>query len=259
MKTIREYGKEPFHICLLHGGPGAAGELEPVAKELSKSHGILEFLQTKKTINGQIEELRTQIIETVNLAVVLIGYSWGAWLGILFTRKYPELVKKLVLVGTPALNNKYSGELLTNRLRRLDSDQKKDFQKLLSIMESGMQDNSTLGKLGELTSVSDSYKYESNMNDEILPDINIYKSIWSEASDLRDNGILEDALESIHCPVIAIHGVDDPHPLSGVEEPLSERLSNFKMIKLQKCGHIPWKEKYAKENFFKMILKEISE
>jgi hypothetical protein len=31
LNTIRKYGREPFRVGLLHGGPGAAGEMKPVA------------------------------------------------------------------------------------------------------------------------------------------------------------------------------------------------------------------------------------
>ncbi len=30
--TVRSYGKQPYTIGLLHGGPGAAGEMKPVAE-----------------------------------------------------------------------------------------------------------------------------------------------------------------------------------------------------------------------------------
>jgi hypothetical protein len=31
LNTIRKYGRGPFRVGLLHGGPGAAGEMKPVA------------------------------------------------------------------------------------------------------------------------------------------------------------------------------------------------------------------------------------
>ncbi|MHA2061833.1 MAG: alpha/beta fold hydrolase, partial [Candidatus Sifarchaeia archaeon] len=35
MKNLRIYGNKPFNIAVLHGGPGAPGEMAPVARELS--------------------------------------------------------------------------------------------------------------------------------------------------------------------------------------------------------------------------------
>jgi len=36
MENPRKYGNRPYEVALVHGGPGAAGEMAPVAKELSK-------------------------------------------------------------------------------------------------------------------------------------------------------------------------------------------------------------------------------
>lgn len=57
MKNIRKYGHVPFTTAVIHGGPGAAGEMAPVARELSRFQGTLEPLQTMTTIKGQIQEL----------------------------------------------------------------------------------------------------------------------------------------------------------------------------------------------------------
>ena len=57
MKKIL-YGERPYHVAIVHGGAGAPGSIAPVARELSKAAGVLEPMQTKSTLEGQIEELR---------------------------------------------------------------------------------------------------------------------------------------------------------------------------------------------------------
>lgn len=42
MKNLRKYANEPFKIAVIHGGPGAPGEMAPVARELSSVRGVLE-------------------------------------------------------------------------------------------------------------------------------------------------------------------------------------------------------------------------
>ena len=49
MKNPRLYGSAPFNIAVIHGGPGAPGEMAPVARELSSLRGVLEPLQTAVT------------------------------------------------------------------------------------------------------------------------------------------------------------------------------------------------------------------
>ena len=54
---LRLYGKKPFIIAVVHGGPGARGSVALVAKEMSQYFGVLEPLQTKTTVEGQVDEL----------------------------------------------------------------------------------------------------------------------------------------------------------------------------------------------------------
>lgn len=89
MKNLRTYGTPPFNLAVIHGGPGAPGEMAPVAKELSSLGGVLEPLQTKATLEDQLRELRAILEENGALPVTLIGFSWGAMLSFIFTARYP--------------------------------------------------------------------------------------------------------------------------------------------------------------------------
>lgn len=61
MDSIRRYGLPPYRVALVHGGPGAAGEMAPVARELGRVFSVLEPLQMAYTIDRQVEELRAII------------------------------------------------------------------------------------------------------------------------------------------------------------------------------------------------------
>lgn len=259
METIRKYGKPPFRIGLLHGGPGASGEMKPVAVNLSKDFGILEFLQTEKSVNGQVEELHHQLTSSADLPVTLIGYSWGAWLGFLFAARYPDLLKKLILVSSGAFDSKYNHDLMNIRLNRLNQQDRKEAEELISAINSADSDNGVLKRFGELMAISDSYSYLYADDDLVNLDLAIYQSVWTEASELRDTNELVNCADRIKCPVVAIHGDYDSHPIDGVEKPLSDKLDNFKMIKIEKCGHTPWRERYAKDTFFEVLRKELVE
>src|SRR5947209_16720527 len=100
MNNLRKYGAEPFRVAVLHGGPGAPGDMAPVARELAKRRGVLEPLQTRDTIHGQVEELK-EVIERYGAPPMrIIGWSWGAWLGYLFAARHHSLVDKLILVSS---------------------------------------------------------------------------------------------------------------------------------------------------------------
>lgn len=259
METVKKYGQLPFQIGLLHGGPGASGGMQYVAEELSEHFGVLELIQTKNTIGKQIDELHKQLTSCADLPIILIGHSWGAWLGLLFTSKYPGLVKKLIIVGSGSLENQYNKDLMKIRLNRLQTSEREKAENLLSLINLGHTDNSILGEFGKLMSIADSYVYLFDELETIHIDMGIFQSVWGEAAKLRDTKALINRVSHIKCPVVAIHGEYDSHPIDGVEIPLSATLSDFKMIRLARCGHSPWKEKYAKAPFFEILQKELIE
>jgi hypothetical protein len=85
VKRLRTYGKPPFRIAVLHGGPGAPGYMAPVARELCTICGVLEPLQTATSLEGQLQELWTALKENGDPPVTLIGSSWGAMFGYIFS------------------------------------------------------------------------------------------------------------------------------------------------------------------------------
>lgn len=253
-KTIRKYGLEPFQAVLLHGGPGAIGELNCVAKELSKNFGVLELLQTQKSVIGQINEVFNQLISISREPKIIVGYSWGAWLGFLFSSRYPKFVKKLILISAGSFIKKYNQDFMITRLGRLDDNQR--FEANLILEQFANNDYSDLQRFGELMTIADSFAYEKGA-DNCQINIEIFNLVWSEASALRDNGSLFKEADNIKCPVTAIHGDYDTHPVDGVEKPLKEKIDNFKMIVLKNCGHKMWKEKFARDEFYKILTNEI--
>ena len=80
---------------------------------------------------------------------------------------------------------------------------------------------------------------------------------WPEAAELRRSGELLEQVKLISCPVIAIHGDYDPHPIDGIREPLESALDDFRIVVLEKCGHYPWIERYARDRFFELLRQEL--
>lgn len=257
METIRRYGHKPFSIALLHGGPGAAGDMKPVAEYLSADFGLLELLQTAGSVKGQLEELKGQLWASATLPVILAGHSWGAWLGFLLTAKYPGLVKKLILIAAPAFEEKYNKNLMSIRLSRLKPQQREEAEHLIRRIQCEKAGSEDFRQFGKLMQRADSYDHCTP--DDDLPGLNmdIFQTVWAEASRLRQTGELLDLAAKIKIPVVAIHGHYDPHPAEGVEEPLSGRLPDFKMVTIEKCGHKPWLEKWAKDIFFNILGEEL--
>ena len=103
-------------------------------------------------------------------------------------------------------------------------------------------------------SESDSYEPLYQESEILEYRYDIYKGVWPQAAELRRSGRLLELGERIRCPVVAIHGDYDPHPAAGVKEPLSRALKDFRFFLLAKCGHYPWMERQARDEFYSVLL-----
>ena len=259
----RRYGKPPFNVVVVHGGPGAGGEMAPVARVLASDRGILEPIQTATSLDGQIEELRSVLKESGDLPVILVGFSWGAWLSFIVTAKYPSYVKKLIMIASGPFEEKYAGRVHQTRFSRLDEKERAEVSSLIEVLYNPSAENkdTAFEQFGALYSKADAYDPISNgsdLSDAIEYRFDIFQSVWKEGAELRSSGELLQFGKHITCPVSAIHGDYDPHPAEGVQKSLSAILKNFRFILLKNCGHKPWIEKEAREEFFRIIKEELN-
>lgn len=251
---FRRYGPDPTRVAILHGGPGAPGEVAPVARELAASHGILEPFQTAYSIVGQIQELADCLTAEATPPVSLIGYSWGAWLALLLAAEHPTLVSRLILVASGPLEERFVPSILETRLRRLPPKESREVRTLLAA-ESNL-DDAGLARLGHLMTRADAFDPDPLQTPEPSPipaQAAMYTSIWPEAAALRRSGTLLRKAADVRCPILVIHGEADPHPVAGVWEPLSRCAAGCVRVILPHCGHVPWKERQARDLFFRTL------
>ena len=259
MENLRRYGNAPFNVVVVHGGPGACGGMAPVARELCINRGILEPLQTAISIKGQVKELKTVLENHGSTPVILIGYSWGAWLVFILSSQYPSIAKKLILVGSGPFEDKYAVNIEKTRLSRLDEKDRSEVKSLIEILKNSAVDNKNevMSRLGELISRADSYCPLPDDSEPLECNFQIYQNVWQEADELRHSGKLLELGKKIRCPVVAIHGDYDPHPFEGVKSPLSRIIKDFRFILLKNCGHKPWIERDAKDRFYEILKEEL--
>lgn len=262
MHNPRKYGKPPFRTVVVHGGPGAAGEAAPAARELGRRRGVLEPFQTESSLEGQVEELRSLVKSNALLPVCLIGFSWGAWLSFIAAARFPELVEKLILVGSGPFEEKYAAGILENRLSRMNEKERTLVLFLMSILEgiSPGDKNAALARLGAVIEKADAFDPlpdDPKEKAEIIHRPDIFKRVWPEAAEMRKSGRLLNLASDITCPVRALHGDYDPHPADGVRVPLKAVVDDFHFYLLKKCGHKPWGERQARGTFFRILEEEL--
>ncbi len=251
MIKYRKYGSQPFQIAVIHGGPGAPGSLQTLAQSLAKQGGIIEPMQSKNSISGQVYELREVLLEEGTVPAVLIGHSWGAWLAYLLAAAYPRLVNRLILVGTGPFRDSYLPGMKAEREKRMSPAEKLKLENL----KKNIDDPVTFRELGAIMSRVDSWAPLPVENSSIAYQPWIFKSIMGQVEKMRSEGTLLDAGRKIECPVVVIHGDYDPHPFKGVIEPLQEVIKQLDYYLLENCGHYPWREKEARTRFFAIIEK----
>jgi pimeloyl-ACP methyl ester carboxylesterase len=258
---MRSYGQAPFSVVVVHGGPGAAGEMAPVARELASGLGVLEPFQVAASLEGQVEELAGQLAGRADLPASLVGHSWGAWLILLVAARHPVLVRKLILVGSGPFEERYVAQLRRARLGRLDPDEQAAFNAAVAALaDPAVPDrDALLARLGALARKADSYDPIPAAVEPLPVRADLYRQVWAEADALRSSGELLHRVARVGCPVVAIHGDHDPHPAAGVEAPLSAILPGFRFILLQNCGHTPWIERQARDAFYRVLRAELDE
>lgn len=262
MVNFRTYGEKPYSTAVVHGGPGAPGSIAAIARELSGEWGVLEPLQTATTLKGQVQELYETLCSKGDLPVTLIGHSWGAWLSFILAAEHPSCVSKLILVCSGPFEQHYVAELKEKRFSRMSPEERAEADEIIEYLYSdGIEKkDEKLARLGELVEKSDNYDTEeikTDSTDRVKVEGNTYQQVWDEAENMRRSGQLLKYGAKIKCPVVVIHGDYDPHPAEGVREPLSRTIRDFSFHLLEKCGHTPWKERHAREEFYRILKKEI--
>jgi pimeloyl-ACP methyl ester carboxylesterase len=262
--SLRRHGVAPFRVAVLHGGPGAVGEVEPLARRLGVKRGVLEPFQTELTVNGQVNEVRLILEQYADPPVVLIGHSWGAWLAFITSARHPELVDKLILIGSGPFEEKYVAHISRNRMSRLTSKERDEYWQIVKMLDNpkNTTGDDLLSRLGVLAEKADSFDIIADDLEVPVPAQSntpcaIYQGVWPGAANLRRSVDLLRLGFSVRCPVVVIHGDCDPTPMEGVREPLAGVLCNLRVFVLDKCGHDPWRERYARDKFFSILDNEL--
>jgi len=239
-------------VAVIHGGPGAAGSMAPVARRLSETCDVLEPYQSASSVQGQIDELSQILTSFTQPPVTLIGHSWGAWLSLLTAAQSPGLIVKLILVGCPPFDDSSAAQINATRLTRLSESERAEFADALAgLGEPGRRcRNELLATLGRLATKADAYDLLDDSTSEVRANARIYRRVWPQAAELRRSGEMLRSAASVTCPVLSIHGDSDSSP------PVV--FSHFRTVVLPRCGHTPWRERHARESFFDLILTEVA-
>lgn len=255
----RSYGEPPYRAAVVHGGPGAPGSMAPVARMLARRYGVIEPLQTSSTIMGQVEELARAIEETGDPPVTLIGHSWGAWLCFIVGALYPKMIKELILVGAGSFESKYVLTMRENRDRRLTLNDKQRVEELMDLWKRShlKRKREIFKEYGAIMTKIETYQPISSENSVLEHQPDLFEQLMEELGPMRERGELLSYGARIESPVLAIHGDWDCTPYQGIDLSLSNVVKDFRFALLERCGHYPWNEVFARDQFFEILFEEL--
>ena len=227
--------------------------MAPVARGLADRFQVLEPFQRASggeplTVARHVADLRDLIeSEGAGRWPALVGSSWGAMLALAFAAECPELAGPLALVGC--------GTFDTGARARMQE-----------IMEARMSPElrDRLGRLAEEHADPDRELrararlilplYSCDLASEELElgdcDAGANRETWDDMLRLQREGVYPAAFSAIRSPAIMLHGAVDPHPGRMILASLKPCIPHLEYREWERCGHYPWLEKAAREEFF---------
>lgn len=254
---VRPYGHVGPQVILLHGGPAAPGYMKPVAMELAKHFRVIEPFQRGSgdeplTVARHIQDLQDVIVEYCgDEKPLLVGHSWGAMLALAWAAEHPDIAKAIVLVGCGTFDTASREQMEIIRQQRMDETFRKRLEQL---PRKYPNPNTRLAVLGGLYQQLDSVDLIDVKNHLHGCDAQAHEQTWADMVRLQSEGIYPAPFASIRCPVLMLHGDDDPHPGAMIRKSLLPYLPQLEYISWPTCGHYPWLEKAACENFYSDLI-----
>lgn len=253
---VRQYGDHGAFVIVLHGGPAAPGYMKPVAIELAKQFRVIEPFQRGSsekplTVAQHVQDLQDVIASYCGKEKpLLVGHSWGAMLALAWAAEYPETPKGLVLVGSGSFDERTRERMQAIRESRMDATFRRHLEQLT---KKHPKPNVRLAVLGGVYQRLDSVDLIRVRNHLHPCDAIAHEQTWNDMMRQQRAGVYPQTFVSIGCPVIMLHGDDDPHSGVMIRESLTPYLPQLEYVSWAHCGHYPWLEKTAYESFYETL------
>jgi proline iminopeptidase len=244
-------------LLLLHGGPGADhAYLLPQLLELAKDHEVILYDQrgggqsktddrAPITWRTHVEDLDRIVAELAIDPLVIVGYSWGALLALLFSiegaaGRTAHRPTRLALID-PAPVNRDFRRAFENEFSRRQSDSAVA-QMRTGLAASGLRERdpdayrqrtfelSVAGYFADPTRAHDLTPFRVTGR--------VQQSVWESLGDY--DLLAPGKLDTIHVPTFIAHGRQDPIPLASSEA--AARAMDAHLVVIENSGHVPYVE-----------------
>ncbi|MFL5479982.1 MAG: alpha/beta fold hydrolase [Gemmatimonadaceae bacterium] len=246
-------------LLVLHGGPGADHRyMLPQMLHLGEEFDLLFYDQrgggrsrsdarVPITWQTHVEDMAAIVSELGLDPLSIVGYSWGAMLGLLYTieqRKNAALPApaRLTLINPAPLTRSYRQQFEDEFARRQASPEIQQLRDELT--QSGLRERDPEAYRQRAFELSVAGYFSDPRNAKDLTPFRVVarvqQSVWESLGDFD----LVQELSGVKIPSIIVHGRDDPIPLASSSE--AARALGTKCIVLDDCGHVPYVEQPAR-------------
>lgn len=254
---VRQYGESGPWVILLHGGPAAPGYMKPIGLAMENNFRVLEPFQRGSddqplTVARHVQDLY-DVIETYchDERPILVGHSWGAMLALAFAAEHTERAKAIVLIGCGTFDTQARRLMDTIRQERMTEKQRKRMEQLPVKYPNP---DVRLAIMGGMYQQIDSVDLMEVKNHLHKCNAKAHQQTWEDMIRLQDEGVYPQTFAAIRCPVLMLHGADDPHPGKMIRDCLITYLPHMEYHQWERCGHYPWLEKAVHENFYNYLM-----
>ena len=249
---------EPF--VFLHGGPGMwHDELVPSFFEFAKDHQCIYYDQrgngkslmekidatnfTTDLLVDDLEALRKEFgLEKVNI----IGHSWGGLLGMYYASKYPQNMKRLILVDPAPSNTELLIKSYENMMARFSEA---NWNHLQAIYESEPYLAGDPDAHNEAMRLSEGVTFFNEQAREEYFKIAVFDettaknavSINGPARSMKLNITVQDQLINITCPTLIVQGSED-FIVPEAAELVCQLIKDSQLAFITESGHYPFME-----------------
>ncbi|MEI6739967.1 MAG: alpha/beta hydrolase [Gemmatimonadaceae bacterium] len=250
-------------LVLLHGGPGAHHEyLYPQMLALSATHRLLTYDQrgggrsrtdepTPITWETQVADLATVLAERAPSAPVLVGYSWGGLLALLYLLTRPQhphwpAPARVVVIAPAPITRRWRAQFESTLAERQRGPVIQALREALAVSGLRERDPDAYRQRSFELSVA-GYFADPDRATDLTPfrvTGKVQQSVWDSLGDFD----LRDALGAVAAtpgapPVLVVHGRQDPIPLASAEAVATALHGS--LVVLEDCGHVPYVEQPA--------------
>jgi pimeloyl-ACP methyl ester carboxylesterase len=254
--VVREHGGGPVTVIAIHGGPAAAGDLAPLARRLGERWRALEPYQRGSggeplTVATHVQDLDDVIRDRcAGEAPILVGHSWGAMLALAYAAAHPFTPRGVVLIGCGTFSEEATAEFRTRyQARRTAADD----AAIAALERVDTDPDRRLAALGQIATRVYGFDLEDAGPELGSIDATAHAETWADMMRLQREGVYPAAFGAIRCPVLMLHGEADPHPGRLTCDDLRVHVGHLQYRELPRCGHSPWLERDAKDQFFRTL------